>query len=139
EKKARALVMAEIFFGVGALLIPAVSALLISFGVWNVSFLIVAVTAGLSALLLLFLPFGELEPILKKQPQALTEDGKKAPRKRYGPKQLPVIIAGACFFFIYVGTEMVIPNYLPTILGMTTELGESSLALSITVFWLAIT
>lgn len=52
---------------------------------------------------------------------------------------MPIMIAGAFFFFMYVGTEMVLPNYLPTIFSITTDLGASSLALSITVFWAAMT
>ena len=68
-----------------------------------------------------------------------TENGEKPGRQRYSRKQIPVVAAGAFFFFMYVGTEMTLPNYLPTILGKTTDLGASSLALSITVFWVAIT
>src|SRR5690625_6128656 len=52
---------------------------------------------------------------------------------------MPIIIAGAFFFFMYVGTEMVLPNFLPTILSITTTLSASALALSITVFWGAMT
>src|SRR5690625_6743059 len=40
---------------------------------------------------------------------------------------------------MYVGTEMVLPNYLPTILGKTTTLRDSALAVSITVFWASMT
>ncbi|MFJ7935256.1 MFS transporter [Sporosarcina sp. NPDC096371] len=139
EKKATTLVIVEIFFGVGALAIPVVSAFLIMTGVWSLSFTFVAVFTSIIMLLWLFLSFGELDPILKRQTKALTEDGNKPARKRYSKKQLPIIATGALFFFMYVGTEMVLPNYLPTIMSKTTNLDASTLALSITVFWAAMT
>ncbi|WP_342539398.1 MFS transporter [Sporosarcina sp. FSL K6-1540] len=139
EKKATTLVIVEIFFGVGALAIPVISAFLIMTGVWNFSFTFVAVFASFIMLLWLFLSFGELDPILKRQTKALPEDGNKTERKRYSKRQLPIIATGALFFFMYVGTEMVLPNYLPTIMSKTTNLDASTLALSITVFWAAMT
>lgn len=139
EKKAMTLVVVEIFFGVGALVIPVVSAFLIMTGVWNFSFTFVAVFASVIMLFWLFLSFGELDPILKRQTKAFTEDGNKPVRKRYSKKQIPIIATGALFFFMYVGTEMVLPNYLPTIMSKTTNLDASTLALSITVFWAAMT
>ena len=139
EKKGTILVLTEVFFGVGALLIPVISAFLIMFGIWNISFAVVAVMATIAMLLFLFLPFGELESVLKKQPKLSTKNGTKPERNKYSKKQIPILVAGAFFFFMYVGTEMVFPNYLPTILGKTTDLKPSSLALSITVFWMAMT
>ncbi|WP_318616232.1 MFS transporter [Sporosarcina sp. YIM B06819] len=139
EKKASTLVIVEVFFGVGALVIPVVSAFLILTGVWNFSFTFVAVFTTVIMLLWLFLSFGELDPVLKRQSKPLTEDGNKPARKRYSTRQLPIIATGALFFFMYVGTEMVLPNYLPTIMSKTTSLDASTLALSITVFWAAMT
>src|SRR5690625_3284288 len=139
EKKATILILVEVFFGVGALLIPIISAILIAANVWNASFAIVATIVTIAMFLWLFLPFGELEPILKRQPKDSAEGRNKKEPKKYSKKQLPLITAGAFFFFMYVGTEMVLPNYLPTILSITTDLSTSSLAMSITVFWLAMT
>lgn len=139
EKKATILVLVEVFFGVGALVIPVISAFLIMTGVWNASFTFVAVITTVATFTWLFLPFGEIDSILKKQPKVLTQDGKKPRRMRYSRKQIPIVATGAFFFFMYVGTEMMLPNYLPTILGKTTDLAASSLALSITVFWAAMT
>jgi len=139
EKKATVLVLVEVFFGVGALLIPIISAGLIAANVWNASFATVAVIITIAIILWFILPFGELDSILKKQPEPSTGGKRKTNRQKYSRKQLPIITAGAFFFFMYVGTEMVLPNYLPTILSVTTDLGSSSLAMSITVFWLAMT
>lgn len=139
EKKASTLILAEVFFGVGALLIPVISALLIKNGIWNVSFTFVAIATTITLILWVFLPFGEMEPILKRQPKATIQNGQKPAKIRYPHGQVPIVVIGAVFFFMYVGTEMVLPNYLPTILSKTTNLDASTLALSITVFWLAMT
>ena len=121
------------------MLIPIISAGLIAANVWNASFATVAVIITLAIVLWFILPFGELDSILKKQPELSAEGNRHNKRQKYSRKQLPIITAGAFFFFMYVGTEMVLPNYLPTILSFTTDLGSSSLAMSITVFWLAMT
>lgn len=139
EKKATILVLVEVFFGVGALLIPIISAFFLLSGTWNMSFITVAILVFLSMILWLVLPFGPLEPAMKKAPTLKSMGGKKVKPIRHTKKQLPVVIAGAAFFFMYVGTEMVLPNYLPTILSKTTGLGASTLAMSITVFWAAMT
>ncbi|MBS4210418.1 MFS transporter [Bacillus sp. FJAT-50079] len=139
EKKASTLVLVEVFFGVGALLIPIISAFLIMSGIWNMSFLFVAVVTSIALLLWLSLSFGEMDPILKRQPKEKSQTGKKKEKVRYSRRKIPIVAIGAAFFFMYVGTEMVLPNYLPTILSKTTNLDASTLALSITVFWGAMT
>lgn len=139
DKKATTLVLVEVFFGVGALLIPLISAYFILSGAWHLSFITVSILVFATLVLWLVLPFGSLEPILKKQPQSLEADGTKTKEKRPTKKQLPLVLTGAFFFFMYVGTEMVLPNYLPTILSKTTDLSASTLAMSITVFWFAMT
>lgn len=137
EKKASTLILAEVFFGVGALIIPIVSSVLIALGVWQMSFIFVAVAVSIVIFLWTILSFDEMEEVLKKQQQVEKDEKKQKPS--YKKKHMPIILVGATFFFMYVGAEMVLPNYLPTILSHTTDLGESSLALSITVFWLAMT
>ncbi|KRG09687.1 hypothetical protein ACA29_20815 [Lederbergia galactosidilytica] len=139
EKKASTLILVEVFFGVGALLIPIISAFLIAKNIWNVSFSFVACVTTITLLFWLFSSFGEMDSVLKKQPKQVDENGRKPEKLRYTRNQIPIVIIGAVFFFMYVGAEMVLPNYLPTILHKTTQLEASSLALSITVFWLAMT
>ncbi|MCJ8010077.1 sugar MFS transporter [Lederbergia wuyishanensis] len=139
EKKASTLVLTEVFFGVGALVIPMISAFFILNGMWNASFTTVAIITSMTLLGWFFLSFGEMDPILKKRVKVRTQNKEKISRNRYPRKQIPLLVIGAFFFFMYVGTEMVLPNYLPTILSKTTSLDASSLALSITVFWLAMT
>ncbi|MBW8351126.1 MFS transporter [Bacillus sp. IITD106] len=139
ERKASTLVLTEVFFGVGALVIPMISAFFILNGMWNASFTTVAILTSVTLIGWFLLSFGEMDPILKKQVKVSKQNKEKNSRKQYPKKQIPLLVIGAFFFFMYVGTEMVLPNYLPTILGKTTHLDVSTLALSITVFWLAMT
>lgn len=139
EKKASTLVLSEVFFGVGALVIPIISAFFILNGMWSASFTVVAIITSATLIGWFFLSFGEMDPILKRQVKVRTENKEKIKRYQYPRKQIPLLVIGAFFFFMYVGTEMVLPNYLPTIMSKTTNLEASSLALSITVFWLAMT
>lgn len=139
EKRTTVLVLVEVFFGVGALLIPIISAYFIMTGSWKGSFIFVAIVTMITLFLWFLLPFGELESIMNKQPKNRVEDEGKKQRQRYEKRQIPLLIVGAIFFFMYVGVEMVLPNYLPTILSITTDLKPTTLAISITVFWAAMT
>src|SRR5690625_2616750 len=98
EKKASVLVLTEVFFGVGALLIPIISAFFITTGSWNGSFYIAAALAIITVIMWLLLPFGELDTVLEKQPKQ--KIGKSKKQNRYTRKQMPIIIAGSFFFFM---------------------------------------
>lgn len=138
NKKASIMTLTELFFGIGALAIPVVSAAFIATGHWNNIFAVVFVIILISCSLWTLLHFGQYEPLLKRQSQ--TEKTAHAAAKiRYPKTAWPVIFLGSLFFFLYVGVEMTFPNYLPSILSMTSDLSSSALALSITVFWGAMT
>src|SRR5699024_9075765 len=139
EKKATTLVLTEVFFGVGALLIPVISAFFIMTGKWNGSFFVVMMVTLLAVCLWVFLPFVELADILKKQLKKAYDDCMQPQRTNYSRKHMPIRIFVAAFFFMYVATERVLPNYLPTSLGKTTTLGDSALAISITAFCASMT
>lgn len=65
--------------------------------------------------------------------------GSQTVKKTYTKPTRPLLILGSVFFFLYVGLEMTFPNYLPTIMAMTSNLSNATVALSITVFWGAMT
>ncbi|TDQ41199.1 MFS transporter [Aureibacillus halotolerans] len=136
EKKASVMMLTEVFFGIGALLLPIISAILIAGGEWNSLFAFVGMVTLITFVLWMFLRFGEHDETLMAKEKIKT---KKADHKRYPKPSLPMLCIGAFFFFLYVGTEMTFPNYLPSILSMSSELSPSTLALSITVFWGAMT
>ncbi|GAB2534678.1 MFS transporter [Gracilibacillus alcaliphilus] len=138
DKKASIMTLTELFFGIGALAIPVVSAAFIATGHWNNIFAVVFVIILISCSLWTLLHFGQYEPLLKRQSQT-EKTAHTAAKIRYPKTAWPVIFLGSLFFFLYVGVEMTFPNYLPSILSMTSDLSSSALALSITVFWGAMT
>ncbi|WP_078394368.1 MFS transporter [Shouchella patagoniensis] len=139
EKKASIMVLTEVFFGIGALAVPILAAVFIATGHWNYIFMVVSVIVMVSFVLWLFLRFGEYEPLLKKEAINKNSPDGKPLKLKYPKAAWPLILIGSFFFFLYVGVEMTFPNYLPSILSMTSELSASILALSITVFWGAMT
>lgn len=137
EKKASVMVFIEVFFGIGALVLPALAALLIWFDAWQYSFVILAVLTGVTLFLWLFLSFDEADSFMKKKTkqQVSETESRAGPKISYSLRRLPILIAGCLFFFIYVGVEMSFANYLPTILHKTTEVNEAAAAIGISVFW----
>lgn len=148
--KASAMSRLEIFFGVGALLIPIAAAYLIQHQIWQVSFPILAAMAGITFVLWLTLSFGELDEQLgfvsrsvkaeldgTGAPQALPAADKEQVSAFFGypRKALPFLLLSALFFMIYVGMEMSFSNYLPAILTTRSGLGESSAAAALSLFW----
>lgn len=137
EKKASIMVLTELFFGIGALTVPIIASVLIAAGYWNSIFMVVSILVMIGFVLWLVLRFGEYESILNKLPAKLKKED--PPKIRYPKASIPLVGIGSLFFFLYVGVEMTFPNYLPSILSMTSTLSASTLALSITVFWGAMT
>lgn len=137
EKKASIMVLTEVFFGVGALAVPAMAAFFIANGQWNAIFIVVSLIVFTCLLLWSLLRFDEYEHLLKKE--TIDQHAPTPIKLKYPKAKWPIVIFGSFFFFLYVGVEMTFPNYLPSILGLTSDLSPSILALSITVFWGAMT
>lgn len=134
----------EVSFGLGALLMPFVGALLIDIEQWRLAFGVVAALAVVSiALWAVFWP-----SVLNTAPGAGTHahapDAKSSaiavrlPLLGTGPARW-VLIACAAFFFLYVGFEMSYAHYLPTLLVQNGGITEASAALALGVYWGAMT
>ncbi|OBZ15649.1 MFS transporter [Bacillus sp. FJAT-26390] len=146
--KASAMSRLETFFGVGALLIPMAAAYLIQQHVWQISFPILAAMAGITFVLWLTMSFGELDDQLAYNPRTTpaagdTNDAANSVAAAsessaffgYPRKALPFLLLSALFFMIYVGMEMSFSNYLPSILIVRSDVGESSAAAALSLFW----
>ncbi|WP_138756127.1 MFS transporter [Paenibacillus sinopodophylli] len=147
--KASAMSRLETFFGVGALLIPIAAAYLIQRSIWQVSFPILAAMSGITFVLWLTMSFGEVDDQLGYMPQRSEGDAKLAQDQTgrkvgaadasfffgYPRKALPFLLLSALFFMIYVGMEMSFSNYLPSILIVRSDMGESSAAAALSLFW----
>ncbi|CAM4520781.1 FHS family glucose/mannose:H+ symporter-like MFS transporter [Paenibacillus endophyticus] len=147
--KASAMSRLETFFGVGALLIPIAAAYLIQQSIWQVSFPILAAMSGITFVLWLTMSFGEIDDQLGYIPQNKEESAAHADKQAnrnartagasfffgYPRKALPFLLLSALFFMIYVGMEMSFSNYLPSVLIVRSEVGESSAAAALSLFW----
>jgi FHS family glucose/mannose:H+ symporter-like MFS transporter len=132
EKKAVAMSRLEVFFGVGALIMPLIASWMISIGWWRISFYIIAVMALLLALGFKLLPFGQAETHLSKKDTPAT---KAQSPLRYTKRETYILLFFILFFLIYVGSEMSLVNFLPSFLKVNLNLDSAAASLSVTCFW----
>lgn len=132
----------EVFFGLGALTMPFAGALLIKMGYWKISFGLVGALAVVSVTLWLLL--------WPKAAAAGDSDDARSgplPEQRHSAsvrKSVPaaywrVLAPGCAVFAVYVGLEMSLVHYLPSILVLDNGVAESAAALSLSVYWGAMT
>ncbi|MDB4865868.1 MAG: transporter [Cohnella sp.] len=126
----------EIFFGLGALLMPLVGSLLISQGLWKSSFALVAILAAGAFALWLF-----LWPRILEQPDAHASHEENHPdiRETKASRSKLVLAVYMLFFAVYVGLEMSFLHYLPSLMVHNNHLSESTASLSISLFWTTMT
>jgi MFS transporter, FHS family, glucose/mannose:H+ symporter len=67
QKKATAMSRLEVFFGIGALIMPMVASWMISIGYWRISFYVIGCMALILALGFKLLPFGQAEAHLSNK------------------------------------------------------------------------
>jgi FHS family glucose/mannose:H+ symporter-like MFS transporter len=132
DKKAMAMGRLEVFFGVGALIMPLIASWMISLGYWRISFYIIGGMALLLALGFKLLPFGQAEEHLSKKISNSTITNSPL---RYTKKEKYIMLFSIIFFLIYVGSEMSLVNFLPSFLIVNLGLDTSSATLSVTCFW----
>ncbi|WP_233567228.1 MFS transporter [Cohnella endophytica] len=122
----------EVFFGVGALLMPFAGAWLIANGHWESAFIVVGALMAITLAL-----WVGLWPSIVDAPHA------EALPESYGDKAiLPkrsvvvgVLALGSLFFMMYVGFEMSFVHYLPSLLVNDNGLSDSTASLSLSVYW----
>ncbi|MBP1992514.1 MFS transporter [Paenibacillus eucommiae] len=137
--KAVAMSRVEIFFGVGALSIPLISGFFISFEMWQLSFLTIAVISASTAVCWRWMSFGvELDHALDhragKHSQGAVQASSAPSYKGIKRILLPMLVL---FFIFYVGLEMSMANFLPSMLIEQFPVTQSAAAISVTIFWLA--
>ncbi|WP_379128116.1 MFS transporter [Paenibacillus sp. sgz500958] len=129
----------EVLFGVGALVMPLIASPLIAAGLWRYSFLIVAAFTSISLFFWGRGHFGSLQSVLDERAPRTADHLQTANTKRlpYSGKQWGVLVLFVVFFFLYVGTEMSLVNFMPALFISKLGLSESAAALTVTFFWLA--
>ena len=134
ERKAAAMSRVEVFFGLGALFIPAVSGVLIAYRQWNAAFLAVAALSLAGLMLWRTFPFAKLD----EKTAAMRQEEPGAPANYVGKERILLVLM-VFFFFIYVGLEMSDVHFLPSMQVDRLALSPSAAAFSITLFWAAMT
>ncbi len=144
ENKAVAMSRLEVFFGIGAFVMPLIGSVLISLDMWRISFPILAVMSLGMLLLWAFTSFGPLDTLLAKQvlgeengaASANNIQGQKAPAF-YESSGMPLLFIMLVFFVLYVGIEMSLVNFLPSILIEHSGTNNALATLSVSFFWIA--
>ncbi|MEX2460176.1 MAG: MFS transporter [Paenibacillaceae bacterium] len=132
DKKAMAMSRLEIFFGVGALIMPLFASWMIRIGYWHISFYIIALTSLLLALGFKILPLGQAEEHLSKKITNTTKTHVPLP---YNKREKYVLLFCILFFLIYVGSEMSLANFLPSFLIVNLNIDSALASLSVTCLW----
>ncbi len=137
ERTAVAMSRLEVFFGLGALLMPLAAGAFIRLEHWRYAFLLVSILA----FVLLFAwgkgRFGEFKQTLQARSDKTAGKG-KALKKYPGTRGL-LLLVFIVFFFVYVGTEMSFVNFLPSLLIEKLGIDKPTAAFSVTLFWIAMT
>lgn len=141
EGTAIAMSRLEVLFGIGALVMPLIASPLIATGAWRLAFLIVAGFSLISLILWGRGHFGNLQRILdERAPRKVSvssDSSRISTRLPYKGKQWILLGIFILFFFLYVGTEMSMVNFMPAIFIAKLGMTESAAALTVTFFWLA--
>lgn len=132
DNKAIAISKIEVFFGVGALIMPLAASLFIAIGEWRLAFPFVALYTFIVAIVWQFMNFQEINHAFKRE---ATMKQTKAEKKRYPRHLLPALFLFIIYFFVYVGVEMSFVNYLPAMLIENQIATEATASISLTFFW----
>ncbi|WP_205516901.1 MFS transporter [Paenibacillus sp. SYP-B3998] len=133
DKQAAAFSKLEVFFGLGALIMPLISSILIAGGAWKYSFLLLGASALATALIWSKLSLGEHDQLLghranlaqkEEKPPALTKNS------------FAFLFLFMIVFFFYCGMENSIVNFLPSIFIDQLKASSSLSSLSVTAYWL---
>jgi MFS transporter, FHS family, glucose/mannose:H+ symporter len=141
NSKASSMSFLEVFFGVGALVMPLGAAYLIHLGVWQLTFPLLTAIAGVTMLLWLSVSFGKADDQISwpsRSAEARAAAGIQEPvaRPKYKRYMMPFLFGGIVYFLIYVGVEMSFSNYLASFLMQRTGAEETNAASVLSLFWL---
>ncbi|WP_280117555.1 MFS transporter [Paenibacillus cellulositrophicus] len=140
DKTAVAMSRLEVFFGVGAMVMPLIASGFITEGWWRFSFLVISLIALVTLLFWSKASFGEIDAVLSAKGSAASVSGQEhssAKRFPYQGGAFGILVLFIVFFFLYVGTEMSLANFMPAILIEKMGMKEAAAALSVTCFWIA--
>lgn len=131
EQKAVAMTKLDVYFGLGALLIPAAVSLFLTMDAWFLTFFTVALVSLMLLILWLAMPT-ESSARLDKAVSA------GSPEKiRYRGRYAGLLGIFIVFFFVYMGLELGLMNFMPSILIEKVHVKDSLASLGVTILWIA--
>ena len=133
EKQAIAMSKLEVTFGLGALMIPFVASFLIARGIWTYSFLLLGISALLTAIAWQRMSFGHVDAMLTRT----VGNGSEARRESYSAKSIPFLVLCAFFFMLYGGSEVSVVHFFPSLFIERWGVATSDATLTVTVYWTA--
>ncbi|MGP4040107.1 MFS transporter [Gracilibacillus sp. D59] len=133
DKPAVAFSRLEVFFGIGSLIMPIISGWLASTDLWRYSFLVLGLYALLMCLVWMKVSFGSLDNLMTKSIEP--EKHKQTESTAFLGGKYVLFIGFILFFLIYVGTEVSIMNFLPSILISKLNTETFAATLAVTIFW----
>jgi FHS family glucose/mannose:H+ symporter-like MFS transporter len=134
DKQASAFSTLEVFFGLGALFMPIVSSILIANGLWKYGFMLLGISALATGLIWSKLSLGEHDELLAHKADRTQPDIKPPALTR---SSLTFLILFMLVFFLYVGMENTIVNFLPSIFIDQMHTTSSVSTLAVTAYWIA--
>lgn len=132
-KTAVAFSQLEVFFGIGSLVTPILSGWLATTQYWRFTFLVLACYSAIMCVIWMKASLGQINELLNK-PFALKEE-KEIKFKSFRPNRL--LVGFILFFVIYVGIEVSIMNFFPSMLIDKINADTFASTLSVTLFWAA--
>ncbi|WP_274364415.1 MFS transporter [Paenibacillus thermotolerans] len=130
DKKASAMSKIEVFFGVGSFAMPFAVSFFIAKQIWTASFFLMAAAALVLALVWGLLSFREFNGLLERRPS-----GEEAPPAKYTGSERGVLAVMALLFFVYVGVEVCVISFFPSVFTESYRWDSASAALTVTGFW----
>ncbi|RFA32184.1 hypothetical protein CAI16_18840 [Virgibacillus dokdonensis] len=132
--KKRAVIMSnlEVYFGIGALTMPLLSALLLNINFWNGAFLY---TLGLAVLL--FFIWLNIKNININETVFNEKSNRTRNTFKLSSQNLKLTILFIIFIFLYVGIETSIINFWPTLIVKSHNVSNAFGNVSVTLFWIA--
>ncbi|MFC7394066.1 MFS transporter [Scopulibacillus cellulosilyticus] len=125
----------EVAFGLGALCMPVISSILITFDTWRHSFLVTSILAVFVAVIwqMISVPANHMD-----QDSAKPLDAANPPPRTMNRKMKKILLSLFLFMiFIYDGIETSLNNFLPSIFITHVRVVPSYASLSVSVFWIA--
>ncbi|MDQ0495337.1 MFS transporter [Paenibacillus brasilensis] len=134
EQKAVAMSKLDVYFALGALLIPAVVSLYIWLGMWYLTFYTISLLTLIIALFWLTMPASSSSHLAQAD---LRTSERSVEQARYSGQHRMLLGIFIVFFFVYMGLELGLMNFLPSILIETLQLRESVASLGVSLLWIA--